>query len=407
MIVFDDVLIPWENVFFYRHTRAAQFIRATLHRYWMFPYVQRHQRWADFLLGLAYLNAQQTGVKIWQGVREKIAQLACYREGINAHLTASIELAERSPGGLLMPNQHLLYTGRVHACNELPAMVHLARELCGCQVSLMEESTSRARRRAVAREVLPDRRRRGRGAAEAVRVRPRPRQLGPERVDLPRARRRAVAREVLPDRRRRGRGAAEAVRVRPRPRQLGLRGPSPDLPAVRAGAAVRAPARDLQQLRLRLRRGARPRRGGTRREGAGVKVGGHERVRPLQHRRDLSGAEPLERPLPGRRRGQDDLPARPGRAGSRDARERRDRRPGRPGGARRGEHRDVARRVRGVARAHRQLHDLPDGHPPPGSGLPGARRAAARRLSGLHRPRRLGARAAGVARRGDGDGGVP
>jgi 4-hydroxyphenylacetate 3-monooxygenase len=144
MIVFDDVLVPWENVFFYRHTRAAQFIRATLHRYSMFPYVQRHLRLADFLIGLAHTNAQQTGVKMWQGVREKIAQLACYREGINAHLTASIELAERSPGGLLMPNQHLIYTGRVHACTELPAMMHLTRELCGCQVSLMpSESTFR------------------------------------------------------------------------------------------------------------------------------------------------------------------------------------------------------------------------------------------------------------------------
>ena len=32
-VVFDDVLIPWENVLFYRHTKAATFIRATLHRY--------------------------------------------------------------------------------------------------------------------------------------------------------------------------------------------------------------------------------------------------------------------------------------------------------------------------------------------------------------------------------------
>ena len=32
LVVFDDVLIPWEDVFFYRHTRAAQFIRGTLHR---------------------------------------------------------------------------------------------------------------------------------------------------------------------------------------------------------------------------------------------------------------------------------------------------------------------------------------------------------------------------------------
>ena len=33
LVIFDDVEIPWENVLFYRHTRAAAFIRATLHRY--------------------------------------------------------------------------------------------------------------------------------------------------------------------------------------------------------------------------------------------------------------------------------------------------------------------------------------------------------------------------------------
>ena len=33
LVIFDNVLIPWENVLFYRHTKAATFIRATLHRY--------------------------------------------------------------------------------------------------------------------------------------------------------------------------------------------------------------------------------------------------------------------------------------------------------------------------------------------------------------------------------------
>jgi 4-hydroxyphenylacetate 3-monooxygenase len=134
MIVFDDVQIPWEDVFFYQHTRAAAYIRTTLHRYSAFPYVQRHLRLADMLVGIAYTNAVQTGVKMHQGVREKLAQLVCYRETINAHLTAAIELGETSPGGLLMPNQALLYTGRVAACSQLPAMMHLARDLCGGQI---------------------------------------------------------------------------------------------------------------------------------------------------------------------------------------------------------------------------------------------------------------------------------
>ena len=33
-----------------------------------------------------------------------------------------------------MPNQSLLYTGRVHAMSNLPAMMHIARELCGGQI---------------------------------------------------------------------------------------------------------------------------------------------------------------------------------------------------------------------------------------------------------------------------------
>ena len=33
LVIYDNVLIPWENVLFYQYTKAAQFIRSTLHRY--------------------------------------------------------------------------------------------------------------------------------------------------------------------------------------------------------------------------------------------------------------------------------------------------------------------------------------------------------------------------------------
>ncbi len=134
LVIFDDVEIPWENVLFYQHTRAAAYIRATLHRYSAFPFVQRTLRMADLLIGAALFNVRQTGLEKQQAVQEKLAALACYREGINAHLTAAIEQAEESPGGLLMPNQSLLYTGRVLATSQLPAMMHIARELCGGQI---------------------------------------------------------------------------------------------------------------------------------------------------------------------------------------------------------------------------------------------------------------------------------
>jgi 4-hydroxyphenylacetate 3-monooxygenase len=134
LVVFDNVLIPWEDVFFYRYTRAAQQVRATLHRYSAFPYVLRLLYNADMMIGAALWNAKQTGLEKLQAVQEKLADLACYREGIRAHLTASIALAEPSPAGLLMPNQSILYAGRVLACSQLPAMMHAARELIGGQI---------------------------------------------------------------------------------------------------------------------------------------------------------------------------------------------------------------------------------------------------------------------------------
>ena len=88
------------------------------------------------MIGAALLNARQTGLEAQQGVRDKLVKLATWREGIHAHLTAAIALGEKSPAGLMMPNQSLLYAGRVHATAQLHDMMNLTRELCGGQLSL-------------------------------------------------------------------------------------------------------------------------------------------------------------------------------------------------------------------------------------------------------------------------------
>ena len=134
LVVFDNVLVPWEDILFYRHTRAASFIRASLHRYSAFPFIHRILYLADMMIGAALFNVRQTGLDKQQAVREKLATLAAYRETINAHLTASVALAQESPGGLLMPNPSLLFAGRIHAVSQLPAMMHLTRDICGGQI---------------------------------------------------------------------------------------------------------------------------------------------------------------------------------------------------------------------------------------------------------------------------------
>ena len=125
---------PLKDVFFHRFTEGARYIRGTLHRYSAFPYVLRVLYTADMMIGAAMWNCKQTGLDKMQSVKEKLADMVAYREGIRAHLAASIALAEKSPGGLLMPNQSLLYAGRIHACANLPQIMHIARELCGGQL---------------------------------------------------------------------------------------------------------------------------------------------------------------------------------------------------------------------------------------------------------------------------------
>ena len=142
LVIFDNVLVPWENVLFYRHTAAATYIRATLHRYSAFAFVQRTLKQADMMIGAALFNVRQTGLDKQQAVQEKLARLAVWRETINAHLTAAITLAETSPGGLLMPNQSLLYCGRVAAIAPLPEMMHIARELCGGQICVTPDAAA-------------------------------------------------------------------------------------------------------------------------------------------------------------------------------------------------------------------------------------------------------------------------
>ena len=210
LVIFDDVLIPWENVLFYRHTKAASFIRATLHRYSAYAFVLRSLKVADMMIGAALFNARQTGLDKQQAVQEKLAMLACYREGINAHLTAAIAMAEESPGGLLMPNQSLLYTGRVLASSQLNPMMHLCRELCGGQICVTPDFAAFQNPETAAwlDKILLDRR----GLAVG--------------------------------------GPAPPARLRARSAQFRLRRPSAHLPAIRPVAALCEPRRGLPEFRL-------------------------------------------------------------------------------------------------------------------------------------------------------------
>ncbi|NTA19854.1 4-hydroxyphenylacetate 3-hydroxylase N-terminal domain-containing protein [Agrobacterium tumefaciens] len=136
MVIFDDALVPWEDVFFYNDTKLANFVRGTLHRYSMFMFMTRLYALGKLYAGVAFLNCDQNnGTKIPQ-VREKLAELISYKEMAHAFIVGAIETGSVSPAGYWMPNQPMMYSGRYLLCENLHKIIHITRELCGGQPPL-------------------------------------------------------------------------------------------------------------------------------------------------------------------------------------------------------------------------------------------------------------------------------
>jgi 4-hydroxyphenylacetate 3-monooxygenase len=133
MVIFDDVLIPWDNVLFYNDVATAAFVRGTLHRYSVFMFMARLYYFAKLYLGVAYLSMEQCGLHTMPQVREKLAELVCYEEMAHAFLVASIETGACSPSGYWMPNQGMMLSGRYLLCSQLVNVMQACRELCGGQ----------------------------------------------------------------------------------------------------------------------------------------------------------------------------------------------------------------------------------------------------------------------------------
>ena len=374
MIVFDDVEIPWQDVFFHQHTRAAAFIRATLHRYSMFPFVQRHLRFADLLVGTAYASASQTG-----------------------HQDAPGRAREAGRAGLL-PREH----------QRPPDRRDRARRAEPGRPSDAQPGAARDRPRRrlhpASGDDAPGPRPVRRAALRDARTRPRSTspEIGPLLQKYYR-----VGRFGADDRRRLFAFARDLLNSDYAGHRLTFQlfAQSPafaHLLHVYNTYDFSGPA-DLVRRYAGL---SEPLEAAGMTGGEPITVGGHLRVRPFNTRdtypEQRIGQRPRQAVVAG-----DTIYLRGQVAQDLDTRE--NVAVGDPAGQAERVMDNVElllARVRRGARAHRLLPRVPDRHPPPRAGLPRAGRAPGRRASGVHGPRRAGARTARVAGRGDRDRGA-
>ncbi len=131
--VFDDVFVPWENVFAYRDVELlrAQFFDSAAH---VLGNTQAQVRLGvkmKFILGLARKIAAATRVDSFPGVQEKLGELASLAAIVEGMVLAAEASSSVDRHGVARPNPRFLYGAMGLQAELYPRALQILRELCG------------------------------------------------------------------------------------------------------------------------------------------------------------------------------------------------------------------------------------------------------------------------------------
>ncbi len=131
VVIFDDVLVPWERVFLLgdvaRCNGAYGRTNAIVHM--MHQVVTKNVAKAEFILGLASLLVETIGVDGFQHVQEKVAEIITYLETMRACLRAGEADAALDEWGVLCPARMPLDVARNVFPKMYPRMVEILQLL--------------------------------------------------------------------------------------------------------------------------------------------------------------------------------------------------------------------------------------------------------------------------------------
>lgn len=133
LIVFDDVLIPWENVFVFRDVQQIrrQFFETAAHVLGNTQAQIRLTVKMKFLLGVARRITQATGIENIPAVQEKLGDLASLASIVEGMVLASESSFAIDAHGVAKPNARFLYGAMGLQAELYPRAILLLRELAG------------------------------------------------------------------------------------------------------------------------------------------------------------------------------------------------------------------------------------------------------------------------------------
>jgi 4-hydroxyphenylacetate 3-monooxygenase len=136
IVVFDDVFIPWERVFYLRRSPALDLAFETR----LFQGAIGLGPWyvlvrmavkAEVLLGICAAIADSLGTTTQPAVQTALADAMVYLETLRAFIQAAEANPVRSPSGLALPNPTTALAARTFAIERYPSVLQHIREICG------------------------------------------------------------------------------------------------------------------------------------------------------------------------------------------------------------------------------------------------------------------------------------
>ena len=131
VVVFDDVFVPWENVFLYRDVlRCNQaYARTGAVVHMTHQVVVKNIAKSEFMLGLAHLLVDAIGAEIFQHIQEKLAELWVNLETMRAFLRAAEADAALDEWGVMRPAWNPLDAARNLYPRLYPRMVEIIQQI--------------------------------------------------------------------------------------------------------------------------------------------------------------------------------------------------------------------------------------------------------------------------------------
>jgi 4-hydroxyphenylacetate 3-monooxygenase len=136
LVVFDDVFVPWENVFVYRDVELLrdQFFETPAHVLGNNQAQIRLVAKMKFIVGIARKIAATTRIDTLPSVQEKLGELASLAAIVEGMVLASEATCIIDRNGVARPNPRFLYGAMGLQAELYPRTLHLLRELAGAGV---------------------------------------------------------------------------------------------------------------------------------------------------------------------------------------------------------------------------------------------------------------------------------